>query len=93
MLHEVPPHGCLHLCRDKSVVQDQQACSDVQVEHLEMTEVQAKLYAEALESLRSAARSSGLQPGALHAAYAMSWILNSRVMSMCLLGRCSGCAA
>ena len=37
-----------------------------------MTEVQAKLYAEALESLRSAARSSGLQPGALHAACAMS---------------------
>ena len=50
----------------------QQACSDMQVEHLEMTEVQAKLYAEALESLRSAACSSGLQPGALHSACAMA---------------------
>ena len=56
----------------KRAVQHQHACSDVQVEHLEMTEVQAKLYAEALESLRSAARSSGLQPGALHTTRAMS---------------------
>ncbi len=35
-----------------------------QLEHLDMTEVQAALYADALNSLRSAARSSGLQPGA-----------------------------
>jgi hypothetical protein len=35
-----------------------------QLEHLDMTDVQAELYADALNSLRSAARSSGLQPGA-----------------------------
>ena len=35
-----------------------------QLEQLDMTDVQAALYADALNSLRSAARSSGLQPGA-----------------------------
>ena len=36
----------------------------VQVERLEMAEGQAALYTEALENLRSTARSSGLQPSA-----------------------------
>lgn len=39
-------------------------CGRAQLEHLDMTEVQAALYADALNSLRSAAPSSGLQPGA-----------------------------
>ncbi len=47
-------------------MQHEEVCSGAQVEQLEMTEVQVELYAEALQSLRSAARSSGLQPGALH---------------------------
>lgn len=47
--------------------------SYLQVEHLQMTKVQAEVYTEALDSLRSAARESGLQPGAPRQAFAASY--------------------
>ncbi|KAK9838506.1 hypothetical protein WJX81_003780 [Elliptochloris bilobata] len=54
--------GPFVLRRLKSEVASQLVLKQQRVEQLEMTEVQATLYAEALQSLRSAACSSGLQP-------------------------------